>query len=75
MTIYKPVFETSNEWSVHELDIVEMRQLGTSNMFTRYREGVGHYGTIYENPFYLTKEAAWKYIHKDCVSEGEMIRL
>ena len=67
MKVYKPVF--TNHWSIEELDTEDLRIVGRDTIVSKW-------GTIYNNNFYRTKEAAQKYISKEYwTAEQDRVRV
>ena len=69
-----PVFVTvfdEGKKQVWKLDPATLEFLGGEHLdpmkdsITEYRPGVGHYGTIYNNEFYLTESDAWRAWNRD----------
>lgn len=66
MIIYKATF--TNHWIIEELEAENLRTIGSDST-------VDKYGTIRNNHFFKTKEAAAKWINKEYVSADETIRI
>lgn len=74
MRVYKTVFTT--KWEIWELDTERLKRIGTSgDSVTDWNENAGHYGNIYNNMFFTTKEAAERWITKEPVKEAEIVRI
>lgn len=74
MKVYKTVF--TNKWEIWELDTEHLKRIGTSGeSVTDWSESAGHYGNIYNNKFYKTREAAAAYINKEPVNDAEIVRI
>lgn len=72
MKVYKPLFTT--EWQIVELETDELKPLGNTKLFTAVKNGK-HYGNIWENPFYKSREAVVRWIRKEHVALDEIIEL
>jgi len=68
MKVYATTY--TNKWNVEELDTGNMRAL-----FDNKRAAVDRSGIIRNNRFYLTEEAARKYINKEYVPAREIVRV
>jgi hypothetical protein len=66
MIIYKATF--TNYWIIEELEAANLRTIGANAT-------VDKFGTIRNNQFFKTKEAAAKWINKEYVSADEIIRI
>ena len=74
MTVFKTVF--TGKWEIWELDTSKLKRLGTSkDSVTDWSEDAGHYGNIYNNMFFKTREAAAAWIRKDFVDDSEIVRI
>lgn len=74
MTVFKTVF--TGKWEIWELDTSKLKRLGTSkDIVTDWSEDTGHYGNIYNNMFFVTREAAAAWIRKDFVDDSEIVRI
>ena len=74
MKVYKTVF--TNKWEVCAKDTDHLKLIGMGDdTVTDWSPKVGHYGNCYDNRFYLTEEAAWKYIHREPVPEELILRI
>ena len=69
-----PVFVTvfdDEKRQVWKLDPGKLEFLGgahldsSRDMITEYKPGIGHYGPIYNNEFFLTEEDAWRAWNRD----------
>lgn len=72
MTVFKTVFTT--QWEIWTLDTNKLKRLGKDSA-TDWSEDTGHYGNIYNNMFFKTREAAAAWIRKDFVDDSEIVRI
>lgn len=74
MRVYKAVFTT--EWEIWPLETAKLRRLGASkDSVTDWSEDTGHFGNIYNNMFFTTREAAAAWISKEYVDDSEIVRI
>lgn len=73
MKIYNTVYTT--QWEIWEMDTENLKCLGSTNIVSDYKKGVGHYGYCYDNEFYKTRDAAERYIRREYVSPDEIVRI
>jgi len=66
MIIYKATF--TNHWIIEELETSNLRLIGSDST-------VDKFGTIRNNLFFKTKEAAAKWISKEYINADETIRI
>lgn len=70
MVVYKPI-HTGRGWEIWELDSDLLRHM-TGDTCAYFKEKVGFYGTLYdEKSIFRTRDAAYKYIHKDFVPKED----
>lgn len=74
MTVFKTIF--AGKWEIWELDTSKLKRLGTSkDSVTDWSEDTGHFGNIYNNMFFTTREAAAAWINKEHVDDSEIVRI
>lgn len=66
MKIYKATF--TNHWFIEELEAENLRLIGLDST-------VDKFGTIRNNQFFKTREAAVKWVNKEYVNADETIKI